>query len=344
MKKFILSLLTIYLFIPISVFAYSDYIIASGQNIGIELKSDYVLIVGSYKIKDYNVLTDTNLKIGDKITKINNQEIKSIENMQQIINKTDENIINVTYTRGNKEYQEKISLYKENGEYKTGLYVRDMIRGVATLTYIDTENKTFGALGHEIIEKTTKSKFDSTDGTIFSSKVTGITKSENGDPGEKNARSDSSNVFGFVKENTNSGIFGTYTSSLPNSKLYKVATPNEIKQGKAKILTVISENKVEEFDINIIRINENSNTKNILFEVTDERLMKETGGIVQGMSGSPIIQEGNIIGAVNFVLVDSPNKGYGIFITSRKLGKSKLPSLFLTFSWQKKCKALTIIN
>ena len=316
MKKFILSLLTIYLFIPISVFAYSDYLIASGQNIGIELKSDYVLIVGSYKIKGYNVLTDTELKIGDKITKINNEPINSVISMQEVINKQDKDIVNVTYKRGNKTYQEEIKLYKENNEYKTGLYVRDMIRGVATLTYIDAENKTFGALGHEIIEKTTKSKFDSSEGTIFSSTVTSVTKSNNGDPGEKNARSDSSNIHGTVDENTESGIFGTYTQSLPNSKLYKVASPNEIKQGSAKILTVISGNTVEEFDINIIRINENSDSKNILFEVTDKELLDKTGGIVQGMSGSPIIQGDNIIGAVNFVLVDSPDKGYGIFITN----------------------------
>lgn len=150
MKKFFLSLLTIYLLIPISVFAYSDYIIASGQNIGIELKSDHVLVVGSYKIKDYNVLTDTNLKIGDKITKINNSSITSIEDMQKIINSQNLDKVNVTYKRGNKEYTEEIPVYKENGEYKTGLYVRDIIRGVATLTYIDAGNKTFGALGHEI--------------------------------------------------------------------------------------------------------------------------------------------------------------------------------------------------
>ena len=102
MKKFILSLLTIYLFIPISVFAYSDYIIASGQNIGIELKSDYVLVVGSYKIDNYNVLTDTALKIGDKITKINDEFVTSVENMQKIINSQGNDVISVTYTRGYK--------------------------------------------------------------------------------------------------------------------------------------------------------------------------------------------------------------------------------------------------
>ena len=289
MKKFLLSLLTIYLFIPISVFAYSDYLIASGQNIGIELKSDYVLIVGSYKMKNYNVLTDTDLKIGDKIIKIQDENINSIIKMQEVIEKQTTDTIEVTYLRGNKEYTEEIKLYKENGEYKTGLYVRDTIRGVATLTYIDTENKTFGALGHEILEKSTKSKFDAKEGTIFSSTVTSITKSNDGDPGEKNARSDSSNIYGTVEENTESGIFGTYTKSLPNSKLYKVASPIDIKQGSAKILTVISDNQVEEFDINIIRINENSDSKNILFEVTDQKLLEKTGGIVQGMSGSPWI-------------------------------------------------------
>lgn len=316
MKKFMLSLLSIYLFIPLSVFAYTDYLIASGQNIGVELKANYALIVGSYDIKDYNVLTDTNLKIGDKIIKINNEEVTSIQKMQEIIDKQENDIIKVTYLRGNQKYNENIKIYKENGEYKTGLYVRDTIRGVAALTYINVEDNTFGALGHEILEKSTKSKFDSTSGTIFSSSVTGITKSSDGNPGEKNARSDASNVYGTVKENTESGIFGTYTKSLPNQKLYKVATPDEIKQGNAKILTVITDNKVEEFDINIIRINKNSSTKNILFEITDKKLLEATGGIVQGMSGSPIIQGENIIGAVNFVLVDKPEKGYGIFITN----------------------------
>lgn len=316
MKKITFFLLSLYLFIPISVFAYSDYLLASGQNIGIELKSDHVIVVGSYEMDNYNVLKETDIKIGDKITKINEYPVTSVSNMQTIINNINKDTIDITYKRNNQEYKTKITLHKENNEYKTGLYVKDIIRGVATLTYIDTENKTFGALGHEIIEKSSKSKFDSTDGTIFKSTVTGITKSENGNPGEKNARSNSEDVYGKVTENTTSGVFGTYTDTLPQSKLYKVANPEEIKPGSAKILTVIEGTKVEAFDINILKINKNSNTKNILFEVTDEYLLEKTGGIIQGMSGSPIIQGDNIIGAVNFVLVDQTNKGYGIFITN----------------------------
>jgi len=315
MKKFTFFLLFLYLFIPISVFAYSDYVIASGKNIGIELKSNNIIIVGSYNIGNYNVLRESSLKTGDKILKINNYDISSAENMQQVINKINSDNIMVTYKRNNQEYTTNIKLYKENNEYKTGLYVRDTIRGVATLTYIDANTKTFGALGHEILEKSTKSKFESDTGTIFSSVVTGITKSKDGNPGEKNARSNSFDVYGNVFENTSSGIFGEYITPLPQSKLYKVAKPSEISLGKAQILTVINGEKVEAFEINILKINNNSNTKNILFEVTDQDLLDKTGGIVQGMSGSPIIQGDNIVGAVNFVVVDKTNRGYGIFIT-----------------------------
>lgn len=316
MKKISLFLLSLYLFFPISVFAYSDYIIASGKNIGIELKSNNVLIVGSYNIGSYNVLSDTELSVGDKITKINNTTVTSVYSALNIIEDSKKDTINITYNRNNQEYNTNIKLYKEDNTYKTGLYIKDSIRGVATLTYIDPETKTFGALGHEIVERSTKRRFDADNGTIFKSTVTSVTKSSNGNPGEKNARSDSFDVFGNVYENTTSGIFGTYTKTLPNDKLYKVAKPSDIKLGNAKILTVTSGDEVSEYDINILKVNTNSNSKNILFEVTDKNLLEKTGGIVQGMSGSPIVQGDYIIGAVNFVLVDATNKGYGIFITS----------------------------
>ena len=316
MKKFIRYLLLVYLLFPISVIAYSDYLIASGKNIGIELKSNNIIIVGSYKVNDHNILDESDLRIGDKIIKIDNYEITSAASLQNTINKLNKDNIDITYKRNNEELTTNINLYQEDGEYKTGLYVRDSIRGVATLTYIDKSNNTFGALGHEILEKSTKSEFAADSGSIFASTVTGITKSTDGNPGEKNAQSNIQDKYGNVKENTTSGIFGDYTAPLPNSKLYKVAKPEDIKLGKAKILTVLEGDKVEAFDINIIKINHNSKTKNILFEVTDEKLIDIAGGIVQGMSGSPIIQDDYIIGAVNFVVVDRINKGYGIFITT----------------------------
>ena len=306
----------LYLFIPVSVFAYSDYVMASGKNIGIELKSDYVLVVGSYDINNHNILYESELQIGDKIKEVNGISVNSAYELNEAINKINKDNITVTYLRDDTIKKANIKLYKDGNNYKSGLYVKDTIRGVATLTYIDVDNKTYGALGHEIIEKTTKSKFDLSSGTIFKSTVTGITKSYDGTPGEKNARSESSEVYGDVVENTQSGLFGNYTDTIPNSKMYKVVTSDEIKLGNAKILTTIKDEEIASYDIDILRINNNSKTKNILFEVTDKNLLDIAGGIVQGMSGSPIIQGDNIVGAVNYVLVDKTNRGYGIFITN----------------------------
>ena len=172
-------------------------------------------------------------------------------------------------------------------------------------------------MGHEIIESTTGNILDINGGTIFDSTVTGITKSNDGVPGEKNATFDTSKVDGEVKKNTNKGIFGNYISAINKDNLYKVASKKQVKKGKAKILTVLEDNNVAEYEINITDISDTSNNiKNIVFEITDDKLINKTNGIVQGMSGSPIIQGEYIVGAVTHVFVDNPLKGYGIFITN----------------------------
>lgn len=314
-KKYLLSFIFLFCF-PLITCAYSDYIIASGQNIGISLNSDHVIIVGSYDVNGKNILNTSLLRIGDKLISINNKEIKSINDLQNVMNNLSSEKINITYERDNKRYNTEVTLFKEGNTYKTGLYVKDNIKGVGTLTFIDPETKIFGALGHEILEKTTKSKFDIDSGVIYYSEVTGIIKSTDGKPGEKNARNDSETIYGSVKENTHKGIFGIYTDEINENKLYKVAQNNEVYVGPAKILTVTEKDVVSEYEIKILNVNANADTKNILFEVTDQSLLEKTGGIVQGMSGSPIIQNDNIVGAVNYVLVDDTKKGYGIFITN----------------------------
>ena len=315
-NNILLTLMFTLLIMPTYTLAYSDYILAGGENIGIELNSKGVIIVGTYEVNGKNPAKEAGIHAGDKITKINNKEVSSIEEMLSIVEKTtNKENIDITYLRAGKENKTTLRLTKTNDNiYKTGLYVKDTISGVGTLTYIDPNTKLFGALGHEIIEKNTGQKLEIKDGKIYSSTVTGITRSDIGKPGEKNARYDSSNIFGNVKENTTSGIFGNYTSTLPDKKLYKVAKDNEVKMGDATILTVIDGNIVESFGINILKVSTNE-VKNILFEITDSRLLKKTGGIVQGMSGSPIIQDDYIVGAVTHVVVDDPTKGYGIFIT-----------------------------
>lgn len=316
-NNILLTLIFTLLIIPNYALAYSDYIVAGGENIGIELNSKGVIIVGTYEVNGINPAKEANLRAGDKIIKINNKDVINIEEMLKVIeNSNNKSNIKITYLRGNKTNDTSLKLSKSSDNiYKTGLYVKDSISGVGTLTFIDPNTKLFGALGHEIIEKNTGQKLEIKDGKIYSSTVTGITRSDIGKPGEKAARYDSSDIFGNVKENTTSGIFGNYTSTIPDKKLYKVAKENDIKTGNATIFTVIDGNTIESFAINILRINKNT-TKNILFEITDSRLLKNTGGIVQGMSGSPIIQDNFIVGAVTHVVVDDPTKGYGIFITT----------------------------
>lgn len=318
-KNNILLMLLLTLLFPTQILAYSEYIIAGGENIGIELNSKGIIIVGTYKIGNNDPAFDAKLQIGDIITSINGHSVETIEEMLNIIDSINNiNTIKVSYLRNNRESTTTLHLIKdENDVYKTGLYVKDSISGVGTLTFIDPNTNLYGALGHEIIEKTTGQKLEIKDGKIYNSTVTSITPSDNGKPGEKNARYNSNIIYGNIKENTSAGIFGKYIDEIPSKKLYKVAKPQDIKPGDAKILTVLNDEKVEEYDIKILTISkENKTTKNLLFEVTDKKLLDKTGGIVQGMSGSPIIQNNYIIGAVTHVVIDNPKKGYGIFITN----------------------------
>lgn len=315
-KKFFISLLLSLFIIPFNVLAYSDYIIAGGENIGISINSKGIIIVGTYKINGQNTVSNSNLKIGDIIVEINGTKVNNINEMIKILDNTQENTINITYIRDNKEYKTDLEIINDNGTIKTGLYVKDSITGIGTLSFIDPNTKLFGALGHEVFEKNTGIILEVKDGKIFESSVTNIDRSSSGDPGSKNATLNTENIKGKITENTYNGIFGNYTGDIFNRKTYKVAKVNDIKLGKAKILTVINDKQINEYEINIIKINKNSkNNKNILFEITDKSLLEKTGGIVQGMSGSPIIQDNYIIGAVTHVVIDNPKNGYGIFIT-----------------------------
>lgn len=305
------------LIVPINTYAYSNYIIPGGDNVGIEVRSDGVLVVGFYKVNNEYIAKDSGFMVGDKIVKVNNTEITTIDDMVNIIKDASSDNITYTIKRDNKE--KKISLNRaseEDGVYKTGIYVKDNIMGIGTLTFIDPDTKKFGALGHEILEKTTAQKFEIKDGKIFKSDVTGVERSENGSAGEKNANYNKNEIYGEIKENTTSGIFGNYTYDLPSTDKIKVATKDEVKTGDAKIRTVINNNEVKEYKINILKIDKNSDIKNILFEITDEELLNKTGGVIQGMSGSPIIQNDMIVGAVTHVIVNDTKKGYGIFITT----------------------------
>lgn len=306
-----------FLLSPFSVYAYSDKIIVGGENIGINIQSDGILIVGFYKVDGNSIEANPTLKTGDFITKVAGVEVNNINELTSMIEQKIENDeIELEVKRENKVLKTTLHLLYKDGIYKTGLYVKDNISGIGTLTYIDPETKIFGSLGHEILEANTSKKIEVKTGTIFNSVVTGITKSVDGTPGEKSAKLDNTKIYGKITENTEYGLFGNYTSNLPGKKLVEVAKPEEVKIGDAKILTVLENNEVQEYSIYISKINEYNKVKNIYFEVVDETLLEKTGGIVQGMSGSPILQNGKIIGAVTHVIVDNVKTGYGIFITT----------------------------
>lgn len=315
-KRIILLLILLITILPAPVLAYSNFLIASGKTIGIEVNANGILIVGFYEVEGKEIGKNAGFEIGDIITKINNKEVFSISNMLESLK---ENTTNVTFTvkRNNTEKEIKMSLKPdENNILKTGLYVKDQINGIGTLTYIDPKTKRFGALGHEILETTTAQKFEIKDGKIYNANVSNIRKSTNGNAGEKNASYNKKISEGEIDKNEISGIFGDYKEEIEQDKTLEVGNKDEVTKGKAYIRTNIKNDEIKDYEINILNIDLNSKSKNILFEVTDKTLINETGGIVQGMSGSPIIQNNKIIGAVNYVIVNDPKKGYGIFITT----------------------------
>lgn len=214
----------------------------------------------------------------------------------------------------------KLSPAKTNREeYKLGLWVRDAAAGVGTVTFYDPDSGSFGALGHGIQDVDTGDLITIAKGEAVTSNILSITKGEKGSPGEIRGTIENGKTIGEVYKNTSLGIYGKLNNrnrvELDNTKRTQVLARNEIKQGKASILCSLESNKVEEYEIEIQKLytNNNENNKSMVLKVTDNRLLEKTGGIIQGMSGSPILQDGKFVGAVTHVMVNDPTTGYGVF-------------------------------
>jgi stage IV sporulation protein B len=297
---------------PLNAYAYSSQITLGGNTVGIDVKTKGILIIGFYKIgNDFN---KGELKQGDYITKVNGKEVANISELTaEIENSVPNDKVSINYRRNGHDKETNLKLIYEDNVYKTGLYVKDGITGIGTLTYIDKDK--FAALGHEIVDSNTNSLVEIKSGLLFRNTITSIDKSISGTPGSKNAKFYYKTRYGNIYKNTKYGIFGDYTGGLNTNKLIDVASPSEVKIGPAKIYTVLKNEEIEEFNINITSINETSDIKNISFTIDDQALIEKTGGVVQGMSGSPIVQNNKIIGAVTHVIVENPITGYGLFIT-----------------------------
>lgn len=312
MKKILWGILC--LLTPFIVFAYSDYIIPGGDTLGIEVNSKGVMIVGFYKVN--GELINQDFQVGDKILKVNKEEVVGTKELVELIDQHMKNgKVSVTYSRNNKEYDTDLILSLFNGNYRTGLYVKGNVLGIGTLSYIDPETGIYGVLGHPLNVANTNQQVEIRDGLSYEANVTSFTRSVDGNPGSKNANINKSDVFGTIEKNSNYGIFGKVEKETNKNKM-KVGQLDEVTVGKAYIYTTNINNEIEKYEIEILEINKKNIEKNLYFKIVDQNLLNMSGGIVQGMSGSPIIQDDKIIGAVTRVLVDDVDKGYGISIVT----------------------------
>ncbi|MFW2487580.1 SpoIVB peptidase [Clostridium chromiireducens] len=297
-----------------------------GNPIGVRVNSEGVLIVGYSDIEIDNKKEESpgkvgGLEIGDVILKINDEEMENSLDLLKTIKECDKEDIKVDILRNGENLSKIIHLKKENNkDYKIGLWIRDSTAGVGTMTFFDAKTKKFGALGHPITDCDTNEPFLIKKGDVLESSIISVRKGERGSPGElKGIFLNEENPTGSIDKNTQSGIFGEIknTEAL-NKKIkpLKVGFRDEITTGKAKIITTIDETGPQEYDIEIEKLLNQSNagSKSMVIKITDPRLLEKTGGIVQGMSGSPIIQNGKIIGAITHVLINKPDTGYGIYI------------------------------
>ncbi len=310
MKK-IFFFIVVLLF-PFFVFAYSHYIIPGGDTLGIEVNSKGVYVVGFYKVDGKNINND--LKVGDIIIKIHNQEINDYSSMIEYIHEYMNNdTVDITYIRDGIEYHKQLQLVPKENEYKTGLYVKNSIIGVGTLTYIDPESKIYGILGHSLNTKYNSQSIDVYSGYTYDASVKSFTRSSNGSPGSKNAVILKERLFGEINHNSDYGVYGK-TENVISRDYMEVGSLSDVHEGSAYILTSDLDNHIGKYDIQIIKVDSKNQDKNLYFEITDKDLIQLSGGIVQGMSGSPIIQNNKIVGAVTRVVVDDVKKGYGISI------------------------------
>lgn len=295
-------------------------VIPMGNAIGMKLYTDGVLVVGMSEIEGKKPYENSGIKEGDRIVQIDKKAIDNTEDLMEAVNKCSGKEISVKYIRDNTTITTSIKPIKNSGnQYKIGLWVRDAAAGVGTLTFYEPSSGMFGTLGHGILDVDTSELIKIANGELVTTNILNITKGKKGDPGEIRGTIESGHTIGNIDKNISFGVFGTLNKTpyinIQNNDEIEVALREEIKIEDAQIICELENGKREKYNIKIQKVflNNNKDNKSMLIKITDEKLLEKTGGIIQGMSGAPIIQNGKFIGAVTHVLVNDPTIGYGVF-------------------------------
>ena len=305
------------------VWAYD--VMVGGQSLGIILKSEGAIVVGFTPVKtaagaEAYPARDAGVELSDRVLAINGRPVSSNQEVADLVNEIAARgeAVQLQLKREERELAVEVepALCAETGLYRLGLYIRDANAGIGTLTFYDPATANFAALGHKIDEQASYGSVSL--GRVLAADVQYVESSRDGEPGEKVGVFDESHLKGTILKNCSLGIYGTMTEP-PENALYaqkiEVASADEVKPGPATILTVLEGEQIEEFGIEIERVmpQKRAGDKGMVIKVTDERLLAAAGGIVQGMSGSPIIQDGKLVGAVTHVFVNDGSSGYGCF-------------------------------
>lgn len=299
-------------------------LIPGGKMVGISVTSRGLIVLGTGNVVDISGNEKSPcegiLKSGDLILSANQKKMNKKEDLINLLSSEGNKHLNLVIQRNDTVINETIvPVLCEDNVYKLGAWVRDSTQGIGTLTYVDEKTYSFGALGHGIYDVDTGGLIIVNDGIVTNANPQGILKGEKGSPGEILGKLDKKDIYGEVYKNSNTGVYGKLNShalSEIDTQSYKIALKNEVTEGEAYLLTDIVTGKVEKYKINIsnFSLSDKKPDKSMVVEITDKRLLDKTGGIVQGMSGSPIVRDDKFIGALTHVFVNDPTKGYGIFI------------------------------
>lgn len=318
---------------------YPSELIPLGKAVGIKMYSDGVIVAGIADVETADgtaaPLSDAGIKVGDILVSINGNKIASAEGFERLVSSFNGNPVTIEYLRDGKTMSAQVTPAKSStdGKYRVGAWIRDSMAGVGTISFVDPASGTFGALGHAICDIDTGKLMPLRSGSIMPATVTDVKKGEIGSPGELRCAFDLKHDIGTLISNTNRGIFGNIqdASVYEGREALPIADSSEIEPGKAYIYSTVNGTETKTYEIEITKLyrSNNSDEKNMMIKITDPELIEKTGGIVQGMSGSPIIQNGKIIGAVTHVLVNDPRRGYGIFIQNMLNKAYQMQSAFI---------------